>query len=96
MRTYLDTGHERQRFTKVDVPRLTRDGPVHRADIAVVVSNGACTRDAKVWGERHGIHWVDRDRLRAWAEHGTPLHQARAAPQIHEFRRPDCGHIQGN
>lgn len=50
-------------------------GPVHRADVAVVVTNGLFTRDAKAWGERHGVHWVDRDRLRAWAEDGTALHE---------------------
>ncbi|WP_327686278.1 restriction endonuclease [Streptomyces sp. NBC_00467] len=55
-------------------------GPVHGADTAVVVTNGAFTRDAKMWGERHGIHWVDRDRLRTWAEHGTPLHQLLRLP----------------
>jgi restriction system protein len=49
-------------------------GPVHRADIAVVVTNGSFTRDAKAWGDRHQVHWVDRDRLRAWAESGSPLH----------------------
>ncbi|MFJ9106227.1 restriction endonuclease [Streptomyces sp. NPDC102405] len=48
-------------------------GPVHGADTAVVVTNGSFTRDAKTWGERHQVHWVDRDRLRRWAEHGTPL-----------------------
>ncbi|MEU2389030.1 restriction endonuclease [Streptomyces sp. NPDC012461] len=49
-------------------------GPVHRADAAVVVTNGSFTRDAKAWGERYGVYWVDRDRLRTWAEHGVPLH----------------------
>ncbi|WP_435848324.1 restriction endonuclease [Streptomyces decoyicus] len=49
-------------------------GPIHGADIAVVVTNGAFTRDAKAWGERHQVHWVDPDRLRTWAELGTPLH----------------------
>ncbi|MFD9196410.1 restriction endonuclease [Streptomyces phaeochromogenes] len=48
-------------------------GPVHGANIAVVVTNGSFTRDAKAWGERHDVYWVDRDRLRRWAEHGTPL-----------------------
>ncbi|GGX65548.1 restriction endonuclease [Streptomyces hiroshimensis] len=43
-------------------------GPVHGADVAVVVTNGGFTRDARAWGERHGIHCVDRDRLREWAE----------------------------
>jgi restriction system protein len=49
-------------------------GPVHGADHAVVVTNGSFTRDAKAWGERHHVHWVDRDRLRTWAEQGTSLH----------------------
>lgn len=55
-------------------------GPVHRADIAVVVTNGSFTRDAKTWGDRHQIHWVDRDRLRRWAENGTPLHDLLRLP----------------
>ncbi|WP_030267336.1 restriction endonuclease [Streptomyces violens] len=49
-------------------------GPVHRADISVVVTNGGITRDAKAWGDQHQVHWVDRDRLRQWAEEGVPLH----------------------
>ncbi|MFI0901879.1 restriction endonuclease [Streptomyces sp. NPDC020983] len=44
--------------------------PVHRADVAVVVTNGSFTRDARAWGDRHGICWIDRERLRRWAEHG--------------------------
>ncbi|GGX94861.1 restriction endonuclease [Streptomyces fructofermentans] len=48
-------------------------GPVHRADAAVVVTNGAVTRDAKAWAERHGIAWVDRERLQQWADDGVPL-----------------------
>ncbi|MFF4234044.1 restriction endonuclease [Streptomyces sp. NPDC001820] len=63
-------------------------GPVHRADIAVVVTNGTFTRDAKAWGELHGIHWIDRDRLRAWAEHGTPLHRLLRFPQRPPQRIP--------
>ncbi|MFE6178812.1 restriction endonuclease [Streptomyces sp. NPDC056464] len=50
-------------------------GPVHRAHLAAVITNGKLTRDAQIWGERHQIHWVDRDRLRQWAEHGTPLQE---------------------
>lgn len=50
-------------------------GPVHRARFAVVVTNGRLTRDARMWGERHQIHWVDRARLRQWAEEGTPLQE---------------------
>jgi restriction system protein len=50
-------------------------GPAHRADHAVVVTNGAFTRDAMAWGDRHRVHWVDRDRLRRWSENGTALHE---------------------
>lgn len=55
-------------------------GPVHGADIAVVVTNGAFTRDAKAWGDRHQVRWVDRDRLRVWAEHGVALHELLRLP----------------
>ncbi|MEV6058146.1 restriction endonuclease [Streptomyces sp. NPDC052107] len=55
-------------------------GPVHRADIAVVVTNGHLTRDAKTWGQRHHIYWVDRDRLGQWAQDGIPLHQLLRLP----------------
>ncbi|MCX4826161.1 restriction endonuclease [Streptomyces sp. NBC_01142] len=50
-------------------------GPAHRADHAVVITNGTFTRDAMAWGDRHSVHWVDRDRLRRWAESGTALHE---------------------
>ncbi|WP_420710331.1 restriction endonuclease [Streptomyces sp. HNS054] len=49
-------------------------GPVHGADHAVVITNGSLTRDAMSWGDRHTVHWVDRERLRRWAEHGTAQH----------------------
>ncbi len=49
-------------------------GPAHRADHAVVVTNATFTRDAMAWGDRHSVHWVDRDKLRRWAETGTALH----------------------
>ncbi|MGP3927232.1 restriction endonuclease [Streptomyces sp. 8N616] len=55
-------------------------GPVHRADAAVVVTNGSFTRDARVWGDRHRVHWVDRNRLRTWAEDGIPLHDLLRLP----------------
>lgn len=50
-------------------------GPVHRARHAVVVTNGTFTRDAMRWGEQHAVHWVDRVRLRRWAEDGIALHE---------------------
>ncbi|MGX1546972.1 restriction endonuclease [Streptomyces adustus] len=55
-------------------------GPVHGADIAVVVTNGFFTRDARAWGERHHVQWVDRDRLRSWAEHGIHLQDVLGLP----------------
>lgn len=48
-------------------------GPVHRADTAIVVTNGGFTRDARVQAAALGIHLVDRERLRAWAEDGVSL-----------------------
>ncbi|MFJ9590546.1 restriction endonuclease [Streptomyces acidicola] len=48
-------------------------GPVHGADHAVVVTNGAFTHNAKQWGDRHNVRWIDRDQLLRWAEHGTAL-----------------------
>ena len=47
--------------------------PVHGADIAVIVTNGSLTRDAKAWGDRHGIRWIDRVLLQRWAEEGHAL-----------------------
>ncbi|MFI9328739.1 restriction endonuclease [Kitasatospora sp. NPDC052868] len=55
-------------------------GPAHGADIAVVITNGSLTRDAKAWGDKHRVHWVDRDRLRLWAEHGVALHDLLRLP----------------
>ncbi|MDT3726712.1 restriction endonuclease [Streptomyces sp. DSM 41972] len=55
-------------------------GPVHRARHAVVVTNGTFTRDARDWGDRHGVRWVDRDRLRRWAENGVALHELLQLP----------------
>lgn len=59
--------------------------PVHRADVAIVVTNSSLTRDAKVWGDRHGICWIDRERLQRWADHGETfgdlLHLQPAGPR---------------
>ncbi|MEU1667143.1 restriction endonuclease [Streptomyces sparsogenes] len=50
-------------------------GPAHKADHAVVVTNGAFTRNAMAWGDWHGVHWVDREKLQRWAENGAALHE---------------------
>nr|WP_307783595.1 restriction endonuclease [Streptomyces spinoverrucosus] len=55
-------------------------GPAHKADHAVVVTNGSFTRDAKAWGDRHGVHWVDGEKLRRWAESGAALHELLGLP----------------
>ncbi len=55
-------------------------GPAHGADIAVVVTSGTFTRDAQAWGDKHRIHWVDRDRLRSWAEQGVALNDLLRLP----------------
>lgn len=55
-------------------------GPVHGADHAVVVTNGTFTRDAMAWGDRHGVRWVDRDRLNRWAHEGKALHELLGLP----------------
>lgn len=49
-------------------------GPVHGADVAVVVTNGAFTRNASEFAARHGIHLIDRERLDRWASRGSSLH----------------------
>ncbi|MEO3751829.1 restriction endonuclease [Streptomyces sp. B6B3] len=62
-------------------------GPVHRADVGVVVTNGGVTSDAMRWGDRHRVLWTDRDRLRSWAERGVPLHDLLRLPE-RPSRRP--------
>ncbi|CAL9332062.1 hypothetical protein SUDANB145_00086 [Streptomyces sp. enrichment culture] len=54
--------------------------PAHGADHAVVVTNGSFTRDAMAWGDRYGVHWVDRQRLRRRAEDGRALHELLGLP----------------
>ncbi len=49
-------------------------GPAHGADLAIVVTNGGFTRDARVFATRHGIHLIDRTDLARWATNGTDLH----------------------
>jgi restriction system protein len=48
-------------------------GPAHNGHVSVVVTNGGITRDAKAWADKHGIHYLDRNALRLWAEHGIAL-----------------------
>ncbi|MER7140974.1 restriction endonuclease [Streptomyces sp. NPDC000341] len=64
-------------------------GPVHKAAHAVVITNGTFTRDAMAWGERHGVHWVDRHRLERWAQDGAAMHEllGLSAARAGRFRR---------
>lgn len=38
------------------------------------------TRDDMAWGDRHGVRWVDRDRLNRWAHEGKALHELLGLP----------------
>ncbi|MFI6661488.1 restriction endonuclease [Streptomyces sp. NPDC050523] len=49
--------------------------PVHRADIAVLVTNGRTTSPARVFAREQGLHLVDRRLLAAWAAGPHPLWQ---------------------
>ncbi|WP_409456707.1 restriction endonuclease [Streptomyces goshikiensis] len=55
-------------------------GPARRADHAVVVTNGSFTREAMTWGDRHGVHCIDRDRRDQCAHEGKPLHELLGLP----------------
>lgn len=48
-------------------------GPAHRADVAVVVTNGGFTPSARRNAEQFRIALVDRAELERWAAHGTSL-----------------------
>jgi hypothetical protein len=49
-------------------------GPEHGATLALVVTNGGFTRDARSYAHRHGILTVGRDGLLRAAAGGVPLH----------------------
>jgi restriction system protein len=53
---------------------------VHGADIAVVVTNGGFTRNAREWGARHGIYLVDRTAMERWASRGESLYDVLGIP----------------
>lgn len=48
--------------------------PVHGADVAIVITNGGFTRDARAFADQHGIRLIDRDGLIRWAAFGGALH----------------------
>ncbi|WP_332262401.1 restriction endonuclease [Streptacidiphilus rugosus] len=50
-------------------------GPVHGAAFGVLVTNGQVTRDARAWGDLNAVYWLDRERLRLWAEDGLSLQE---------------------
>ncbi|TDB93014.1 restriction endonuclease [Nonomuraea longispora] len=47
----------------------------HGADDAIVVTNGSFTSSAMSYAAKAGIHLMDRDGLRAWAQEGVALHE---------------------
>ncbi|TKK86980.1 restriction endonuclease [Herbidospora galbida] len=48
---------------------------LHRAQLAVIVTNGGFTRDARQTARELGIHLVGRDDLERWATHGVGFHR---------------------
>lgn len=70
-------------------------GPVHEARFAVIVTNGRFTLPAVEWGEKYGVHLIDRGRLELWAADRRPLwtvlegiNPARKLPAQRRRRRP--------
>lgn len=47
----------------------------HRADDAVVITNGSFTGSAATYAAQVGIHLIDRDRLQSWAQDGVALQE---------------------
>ncbi|MET9341873.1 restriction endonuclease [Nonomuraea sp. NPDC003804] len=50
-------------------------GPAHGADIAMIVTNGLFTRDARAVAADFRIHLLSRDELSRWGGEGTTLQQ---------------------
>ncbi|GLZ16377.1 restriction endonuclease [Actinomadura sp. NBRC 104425] len=48
-------------------------GPAHRADVAVVVTNGGFTREARRRAAQFRMALIDRERLEQWADQGASL-----------------------
>ncbi|MFF5303458.1 hypothetical protein ACFY5F_29280 [Streptomyces sp. NPDC013161] len=68
--------------------RLGRDvrvkgtvGPVHGAQMAVVVADGSFTGDARAGGGCHHVYWIGRDGLRGWAGQGVLLRELLGLPR---------------
>ncbi|MGW4382967.1 restriction endonuclease [Kitasatospora sp. NPDC004531] len=49
--------------------------PIHRADLAVIVTNGGFTRNALKNASDYRIHLVDRQLLERWVTGGEPLYK---------------------
>ncbi|MFF4344242.1 restriction endonuclease [Kitasatospora sp. NPDC001540] len=54
--------------------------PHHKADIAVLVTNGTFTAPAVHFAREHNIRLVGRQALRQWAALGDPLHEVVELP----------------
>ncbi|TDD46456.1 restriction endonuclease [Nonomuraea terrae] len=61
----------------------------HGADVAAVVTNGSFTKGAVEFAAEVGIHLVDREALRTWAEEGARLQELlRLDSVVRPWRRP--------
>ncbi|QKW53580.1 restriction endonuclease [Streptomyces buecherae] len=49
--------------------------PVHKADVAVMVTNGTFSKPARYFASDHAIHLVDAERLRKWATWGDSFYE---------------------
>jgi restriction system protein len=76
---------QRQNGNKVDKGYLQvvngTARPVHRADLAVVVTNGFFTKPAALFAYDHDIQLIDRERLRRWAT-GDRLQDVLGMPHL--------------
>ena len=48
--------------------------PVHRADVAVVATNGGFTQAAREFADLHNIRLLGREELTRWATLGADFH----------------------
>ncbi|MER0241694.1 restriction endonuclease [Streptomyces sp. HSW2009] len=49
--------------------------PVHKADVAVLVTNGTFSKPARDFASDHAIHLVDAEQLRKWATWGDSFYE---------------------
>ncbi|WP_433358697.1 restriction endonuclease [Streptosporangium sp. CA-115845] len=63
-------------------------GPVHQADVAVIITNGSFTRGARQAAADFRIHLCGREELRRWATDGISLQELlKLTTPLRRFRR---------